>query len=121
MANEQSRSSAGDADKVQDLEVQRVSGSTGESIQSQGGDWRLSFRAVRIHNDHLSGRRRTSSACPVCKQGLAGVLAKVEEQPEPVVENEMAEGNGGDAKRYTTPSSGDGAPPDRVGDRWVWQ
>lgn len=107
MAASAERRLAEDANSVQKLEVSRVSGPDGRLVQSEGGDWRLSLRAVRLHNSHLQSGRRSSKGCPICgAAGLEGALAPVEEERAADSKDEVAAGDGSDEKGDAASSPG---------------
>ena len=70
-----------------------MSGTTVGVVQGEGGDWRLSFRAVRVHNDHLSIGKAFGASCGVCEEGLGGALARIEEPAKPVDKDEVDPGD----------------------------
>lgn len=82
---------------------------TDESIQGAGSDRVLSFRAVRVHNDHLQSGVRHISRCGVCQEGLVGALAAPPEVKQPDKPNEVAESDRADKEGNTSPSYGDWA------------
>ncbi len=75
-------------------------------VQGSGQHWMLSFGAVRIHNDHVQGGRRTITGCSVCEEGLGGALAATTRVEKPLDGEKVVEGDGADKE-------GDAAsPPD---------
>lgn len=77
---------------------------TGRTVQGAGLDRRLSFSAVRVHNDHLQSGRRTGSACPICENGLGGALETIEETRAPDSSDEVATDSGTDEEEDAPPS-----------------
>lgn len=77
-----------------------------EQVQNARGARVLNFGALRIHNVHLQSGRTDSRGCRVCSEGLASVLAKVEDggSREPPV----AESGGTDEEETAPPPSSDG-------------
>ncbi len=76
------------------------------TIQGEGGGRSLKLGAVRVHNDHLSSGIRTAPRCPVCTEGLGGVVAKVA-APRPKVV--VAKSDGADEEGGAASSSDDGS------------
>ncbi len=62
-------------------------------IQGESSDRMLNFGAVRIHNRHLQEKLPSSISCPVCGEGLEGVMAPLGPRNAPA---EVVEGNGTD-------------------------
>ncbi len=79
------------------------------SVSSEGVEWRLSFRAVRVHNNHIQAGRQQIGGCGVCGQGLAGAMAPVEEVAKPDSKDEVVEGDGVDESARSSPSYSDWA------------
>lgn len=77
------------------------------AFQSAGSSWRLSFRAVRVHNAHLQSGRFTGTSCVICQEGLGGAMAKIEEVKQPPDKDEVVEGGGSDEEGDATPSYSD--------------
>ena len=73
-------------------------------VPSEGGDWRLSFRAVRVHYSHLSGGKTELGGCPICEEGLGGALARIAAEGKPAEAAEMDPGNGADEGGDPAPS-----------------
>ncbi len=92
---------------MQNLEVSIVSTKDDSPVQSEGISWRLSFKAVRVHNAHLQIGQRTGTNCPVCAEGLGGAMAAIKEVEKPVDSDEVAEGDGSDKKDDSPPSYSD--------------
>ncbi len=65
-------------------------------VQSPGLDWSLDYRAVRVHDSHVSGGVRSSNQCPLCLEGLAGAMAPLQEKSAGYLEDGVAEGDGAD-------------------------
>ncbi len=86
-----------------------MSGKNESVVPGQGVDWRLSFRSVCVHNDHLQMGRKESKGCSVCIQGLGGVMARIEVVEKPDKKDEVVEGDGVDDKSDTPPSFSDWA------------
>lgn len=85
-------------------------GPNNEAVQSEGDSWRLNFRALRVFNDHLQGRKHTPAGCNVCQEGLEGVVAA---EPRGVVESAgVAAGDGADKAGDTTSSPSGGTDPE---------
>ncbi len=73
-------------------------------VQGESFDWRLSFRSVRIHNNHLQMGRKESKSCSVCSHGLGGLMERVEEVKKPDKADEVAKSDGTDDKPDATSS-----------------
>ncbi len=81
-----------------------------ESIVSREGvDWRLSFRAVRVHNSHLSGGKEIQNGCDICDKGLGGAMARVAPVEKPAAKDEVAKGDGDNKKESAASPSSDWA------------
>ncbi len=86
-----------------------MSGQNESIVPRASVDWRLSFRAVRVHNVHLSGGQAVSSSCGICTQGLGGALARIAPVEKPTEKSKVAEGDGDNKKESTTSPSSDWA------------
>ncbi len=70
-------------------------------------DWRLSFRAVRVHNSHISGGKEIQNSCDVCTYGLGGVMARVAVVEKPDKKDEVVKGDGDNKEKGSAPSPSD--------------
>ncbi len=82
--------------------LQGMQGSGQGGVPSQGELRVLDFGAVRLHQRHIQGGRRTVSECRLCEEGLAGISQVVERKPAPV-EAKVAEDHGGDEEEDASP------------------
>lgn len=87
MVQNTERTTPGNGNDMQDMEVQGVPGPGQSQSRDGGGDRYLNTRTLLSHYRHLQGRGRLSlTGCPVCVNGLEGALIPIEEKkPEPVV------------------------------------
>ena len=85
-------------------------------ISSEGGDWRLSFRAVRIHNSHLQGGIGVAASCGICEKGLGGAVEKIEVVAKPVKADAVDQSDGTDKKGDTASPYDDWARAQRRAD-----
>jgi len=116
-----------DADGVQDMGVRGLRPQGTRALQSQGGDWSLSIRAVRVHNRHIQNvkawyaewedtLKKDRPKIPTCRclrEGLEGFLtppAFIGRYAEGVVESDGVD----PAEGSTSPrdsGAGDGENP----------
>ncbi len=118
MVRDLGRQGPGTADSVQDVEVQRVSGSADGAVHDAGRGRRLSLRAVLFHDGHVQAGRRSAEGCGICKEGLEGALAPAEKVRPQVPGDEMVEGSGADEKDAAASAPGDRASSRK--DKVLW-
>ncbi len=80
---------------------------TESTVQGEGGDRRLLFGAVRVHNAHLQGGRTAVVGCGVCSQGLAGAMGQIAQErtgdkPVEVAPRDGADGEGDSASPHSS-------------------
>lgn len=71
---------------------------TDGAVPVESGDWRLSFRSVRVHNNHLQIGQENAASCRICTEGLGGALEKIEVVRKPDKKDEVAKSGGADEK-----------------------
>ncbi len=108
MVNDRSRANDSDADDMQNMGVRRLQGQTQKPLYTEGGGRLLSLGAVRLRNLHIQ-RKPQHKGCSECGEGLAGVLAEVEEDAAPEVQ--VAESTGANASGDPPPTPSDGDDP----------
>ncbi len=77
---------------------------TTSGISSEGVDRRLSFRTVRVHNNHLSVGQVTNSRCGICSEGLESALEIVAQPEKRADKDEVDKGDGADKDRDSASS-----------------
>ncbi len=96
MVNNLPGNKVGDANGLQNVEVQRVSGQVNGPVHDESGGRRLSLRAVLIHDAHLQAGFRTAERCSICGEGLEGALEKAPQGGPRRGSDEVAESGGVD-------------------------
>ncbi len=84
------------ANRVQDVELQRVPRQVDGALHDESGGRRLSLRAVLVHDAHLQMGRYESEGCRICGQGLEGALEKTPQGGPRRGTDEVAESGGAD-------------------------
>ncbi len=94
-------------DRVQDLELLRVSRSSHGPVYDASRGRRLSLRAVLFHDNHVQNGPRKHEGCGVCRKGLEGALEAVTEAGARRGSDEVAKGGGADPEAPAASASGD--------------
>jgi len=93
-------------DNMQDVGVRSVLSERAGAVPREARDWRLSLRAVRIHNRHVQAAKPDRPACRCLREGLAGFNTPAQvglREGDPVVESDRVDGGEG----ATPPSGGE--------------
>jgi len=115
MVDSSKRTTGGFGNEVQAVEVRGLQGPDAGPVRSAGDGWRISLRAMRVHNNHLLSGKRTLETCGMCTEGLAGALAQTAERFE-YRPDEMAEGDGDNKADDSALSRGDGTDREPEGE-----
>ena len=109
-----------DANGVQDLGLQRVSGQADVSVHDESGGRRLSLRSVLVHDRHLQNGSGKAEGCGICSKGLEGALETVKEDRARRGGDEVAPSGGADEKRATAHASSVG-PSEKETNPVLWR
>lgn len=79
---------------------------TKKPILFERDDRVLSLGALRVHNVHIKRGQNLNQKCPLCTQGMEGVLAPTQEAKPMGKKPEVASRPGADQEERGTPSYG---------------